>query len=76
MIVTASTSETSTAIVSVIESAAKNWPTTPSSSRSGRNTTTVVIVDVVTGHDQLLHRLADGAVAIGREAEVPHDVLA
>ena len=49
MIVTASTSETRTAMVSVIESAAKNCPTTPSSSRSGRNTTTVVMVEVVTG---------------------------
>ena len=36
-------------MVSVIDSAAKNWPTTPVSSRRGRNTTTVVIVDVVTG---------------------------
>ena len=49
MIVTASTSETSTAIVSVMDSAAKNCPTTPCSSPSGRNTTTVVMVDVVTG---------------------------
>ena len=61
MIVSARTSETSTAIVSVIDSAAKNCPTTPFSSRSGRKTTTVVIVDVVTGPDELLHRLADRA---------------
>jgi hypothetical protein len=47
--VSASPSDTSTAIVSVIESAVKNWPTTPSSSPSGKNTTTVVMVDVVTG---------------------------
>jgi hypothetical protein len=33
----------------VIESAAKNCPTTPWRSRRGRKTTTVVIVDVVTG---------------------------
>ncbi|OLC96755.1 MAG: hypothetical protein AUJ00_03535 [Gemmatimonadetes bacterium 13_1_40CM_3_70_6] len=43
-------SETSTATVSVVASAAKNWPTTPWSRPSGRNTTTVVIVEVVTGH--------------------------
>ena len=45
----ASSNETSTATVSVNESAAKNCPTTPSSNPSGRKTTTVVSVDVVTG---------------------------
>src|SRR2546430_7992683 len=49
MSVSASSSETSTATVSVVASAAKNWPTTPCSRPSGRNTTTVVMVDVVTG---------------------------
>src|SRR5207249_3165145 len=45
----ASPSDTSTAIVSVIDRAWKNWPTTPCSRPSGKNTTTVVRVDVVTG---------------------------
>ena len=49
MTVSASSRETSTASVSVVASAAKNWPTTPCSRPSGRNTTTVVMVDVVTG---------------------------
>src|SRR4051812_49961447 len=49
MIVSASTSDTSTAIVSVIDSEWKNCPSTPVNKPSGRNTTTVVIVDVVTG---------------------------
>jgi len=47
--VSARPSETSTATVSVVASAAKNWPTTPCSRPNGRNTTTVVMVDVVTG---------------------------
>src|SRR5438093_1012313 len=45
----ASPSDTSTAIVSVIDNAWKNWPTTPWSRPSGRKTTTVVSVEVVTG---------------------------
>ncbi len=49
MSVSASASETSTATVSVAARAAKNCPTTPWSRPSGRNTTTVVMVDVVTG---------------------------
>ncbi len=49
MMVRARTSETSTATVNVVASAAKNWPTTPCSNPRGRNTTTVVSVDVVTG---------------------------
>ena len=49
MIVSATTSDTSTAMVSVIDSAWKNCPSTPVSRPSGRKTTTVVIVDVVTG---------------------------
>ena len=49
MMVSARSSETSTAMVSVTESATKNCPTTPVSSPSGRNTTTVVMVEVVTG---------------------------
>src|SRR2546426_1812742 len=44
MSVSASSSETSTATVSVVASAAKNWPTTPCSKPSGRNTTTEVMV--------------------------------
>jgi len=47
--VTARMRETRTATVRVMESAAKNWPTTPVNSRKGRKTTTVVSVDVVTG---------------------------
>src|SRR5207302_11299316 len=49
MIVRARPRDTSTATVSVVARAAKNCSTTPWSSPNGRNTTTVVIVDVVTG---------------------------
>ncbi len=49
MIVSASSSDTSTAIESVIDNAWKNCPTTPCNRPNGRNTTTVVIVDDVTG---------------------------
>jgi hypothetical protein len=49
MSVSATIKDTSTAIVSVTDSAWKNCPSTPVSSPSGRNTTTVVSVDVVTG---------------------------
>ena len=47
--VSASTSEISTATESVIDSALKNWPTTPDSSPSGANTTTVVSVEPTIG---------------------------
>ena len=50
MMVNASPREISTAHVSVVASAAKNWPTTPVRRPRGRKTTTVVMVDVVTGH--------------------------
>ena len=49
MSVRARARETRTATARVSDSAAKNCPTTPLSSTSGRNTTTVVSVDVVTG---------------------------
>ena len=49
MTVTESTSEISTATDSVSDSARKNWPTTPDSSPSGANTTTVVSVELTSG---------------------------
>ena len=47
--VSARPSDTNTATVRVVASAAKNCPTTPCNRPSGRKTTTVVIVEVVTG---------------------------
>ena len=75
MIVSASTSETSTAIVSVIESAEKNWPTTPVSSPSGGKTTTVVSVEVVTGQISSCNASRIAARRSGCELHVTHDVL-
>ncbi len=75
MIVSATTSDTSTAIVSVIDSAWKNCPSTPVSSPSGRKTTTVVIVDVVTGQ---ISSCTASRIAIARswlQVRVPDDVL-
>ncbi len=63
MIVSATISDTRTAIVSVIDSAWKNWPSTPVSSPSGRKTTTVVIVDDVTGQ---ISSWTASRIAIGR----------
>ncbi len=75
MIVSARTSDTSTAMVSVIDSALKNWPSTPVSSPSGRNTTTVVIVDVVTGQMSSCTASRMAMCAVRRERQVAHDVL-
>ena len=60
--VSAWTSEISTAAESVIDSARKNWPTTPDSIPSGTNTTTVVNVDPTTGAtSSLIARWTDSA---------------
>ena len=70
--VSACTSEISTADASVIDSARKNWPTTPDSMPSGTKTTTVVSVEPTTGAissriascDRLRRRLAAVQMAV------------
>ena len=73
--VSACTSEISTAAASVIDSARKNWPTTPDSMPSGTKTTTVVSVEPTTGATS--SRIASWTDCAGRLAavEMPVDVL-
>ena len=70
----ASTSEISTATDSVIDSALKKSPTTPDSSPSGANTTTVVSVDPTIGATSSLGRRLDRLAAAALR-QAPMDVL-